>query len=402
MLFDSPELHALQTWKAGDYAADLELVCQFAQLAPGEVGRLAQMGLVWNDHTSQYVGAIWPRSNDAANFRSGQGYISTFLSTIEREKLPVEILLETKAEQLIVENGRVVGVTATGPCGEKVTARASKGVVLTTGGFGANVEMRMKYDTQWNGMLGPRVKTTNSPAIQGDGIRMAEAVGADLVDMGLIQLLPLTDIENGSTLYAVGEGTSMFVNREGKRFVNEMERRDVLSRAALAQPGGMFYRISSARNARVDKDGLNVYGLDVNALVKAGKIFRADTIEALARQISVDPKTLRATVEKWNDMCRRQVPDTDFGRPSCAPNVTLYEGPYYAEPRTPSVHHTMGGVRIDTASHVLDKEGKPIPGLYAAGEVTGGIHGTNRVGGNAIPDALGRGNLAGARAAAGE
>ena len=395
VLFDTPTLHALQTWKAGDYAAKLELVAELARIAPGQVDRLEKMGLEWNPYTTQYVGAIWPRSHDAKNFKSGIGYINTFRATIEKEKLPVEILYQTKAEKLIVKDGRVVGVEATGPNGEKVTASASKGVILTTGGFGANPEMRMKYDTQWGGKLGPDVKTTNSPAITGDGMRMAEAVGANLIDMGFIQLLPTTDPANGSITTAVAEGTSMYVNKEGKRFVNELERRDVLSRAALAQPDGVFYRITTVKNAKVDENGITAQGQSIKSLLKAKKVYEAPTIEELAKKVGMDPKVLGETVAKWNDFCRKQTVDPDFGRASCTPNVTLYEGPYYAEMRAPAVHHTMGGVEVDAQTRVLDKNGKVIPGLYAAGEVTGGLHGTNRVGGNAIPDALGNGQKAG-------
>lgn len=402
VLFDSPELHALQTWKAGDYVADLNMVYTLAQIAPSQVDNLNKMGLDWNDFTSQYVGAIWPRCHDAANFKSGQGYIDTYRSTITKENLPVEILLQTKAEKLITENGRVVGVEATGPNGEKVTARANKAVIITAGGFGANVDMRMKYDKLWGGKLDKSVKTTNSSAITGDGIRMAEAAGAQLIDMGLIQLLPVTDPETGSVATAVAQGTSMYVNQNGLRFVNEMGRRDELSKAALQQPGGYFYRITTVKNARVGKDGITVLGLNVKSLIKAGKVVEADTIEELAKKTGMNPNNLKTTVEKWNDFCRKQTADPDFGRPSCADNVTLYEGPYYAEKRAPAVHHTMGGIKTDTTAHVLGKDGKRIPGLFAAGEVTGGIHGANRVGGNAIPDALSFGEMAGRLAAKGE
>ena len=154
ILFDCPELHALQTYKAGDYVADLALIDKLSKLAPATVERLDKMGLKWNDFSSQYVGAIWPRCHDAANYTSGQGYIDTFRKTIEKEKLPVTILLQTKADELIKKDGRVVGVKATGPNGEKVTLNAKKGVIMTSGGFGANVEMRQKYDKLWGGKLG--------------------------------------------------------------------------------------------------------------------------------------------------------------------------------------------------------------------------------------------------------
>ena len=401
VLFDCEELHALQTYKAGDYAADLALIDLMTRMAPDTVKRLAEMGLDWNKFTSQYVGAIWPRSHDAANFTSGQGYIDTFRAAIEKEKLPVKFYYQTKAEDLIQKDGRIAGISAAGPNGSKVLVHAAKGVVLTSGGFGANIEMRMKYDKLWNGKLDQRIGTTNSPAITGDGIVMAEKAGAQLIDMGYIQLLPVTDPQNG-TVSGVCQGTAIYVNTDGKRFVNEMGRRDELSRAALAQKGGVFYRMCTVANSRVKPDGMTTMGQSIDTLIKAGKVVRGETIEELAEKTKIDPAVLRETFARFNDFCRKQNKDPDFGRPSCAPNIPMYEGPYYAELRTPSVHHTMGGVKIDTETHVVGTDGKAIPGLYAAGEVTGGIHGTNRVGGNAITDCLSFGNLAGIQAASGK
>lgn len=394
ILFDCPELHALQTYKAGDYAADLQLIDKLSRLAPATVDRLAKMGLKWNDFSSQYVGAIWPRCHDAANYTSGQGYIDTFRKTIAEEKLPVQILLQTKAKELIKKDGRVVGVKAEGPNGESVTLNARKGVIMTSGGFGANVEMRQKYDTIWGGKLGKNIGTTNSRAITGEGMLMAEKAGAKLIDMGYIQLLPVTDPQNG-TVSGICQGTAIYVNTEGKRFVNEMGRRDELSKAALAQPGGVFYRMCTVKNARLNKDGMTTLGLPIETFIKNGKVIRGENVNDLAKKINVDSKVLKETFDKFNEFCRSQGQDTEFGRPSCAPNIPMYEGPYFAELRTPSVHHTMGGIQVDVNSQTLDANGKPIPGLYAAGEVTGGIHGTNRVGGNAISDALTFGNEAG-------
>lgn len=394
ILFDCPELHALQTYKAGDYAADLQLIDKLSRLAPATVDRLTKMGLKWNDFSSQYVGAIWPRCHDAANYTSGQGYIDTFRKTIAEEKLPVQILLQTKAKELIKKDGRIVGVKAEGPNGESVTLNARKGVIMTSGGFGANVEMRQKYDTIWGGKLGKNIGTTNSRAITGEGMLMAEKAGAKLIDMGYIQLLPVTDPQNG-TVSGICQGTAIYVNTEGKRFVNEMGRRDELSQAALAQPGGVFYRMCTVKNARLNKDGMTTLGLPIETFIKSGKVIRGENVDDLAKKINVDPKVLKATFDKFNNFCRSQGQDAEFGRPSCAPNIPMYEGPYFAELRTPSVHHTMGGIQVNVNSQALDVNGKPIPGLYAAGEVTGGIHGTNRVGGNAISDALTFGNEAG-------
>lgn len=392
-MFDSPAWHALQTWSAGDYQADLALVEKLARIAPESVKSLESMGLDWNDFSSQYVGAMWPRSHDAENYKSGWGFIDTFLKTIEKEKLPVKIQLFTKAEKLLVENGRVVGVEGSTKDGQKVVARANNGVILATGGFAANVKMRMKYDGKW-GNLDEKLPTTNLSAITGDGIVMAEKVGANLVDMQYIQLLPICDPQTGSVQTTVSIGTPLYVNNLGKRFVNELERRDVISAAVLQQPQGRFWKVINEKNARIDKNGVNSYGLSVKTLIEQGKVVKADTVEELARKMGVPEDNLVETVKTWNEFCKKQV-DTEFGRPSCLENVTLFEGPYYADVHSPAVHHTMGGIQIDTDTHVLDKNGKIIPGLYAAGEVTGGIHGTNRVGANAIPDAISFGRVAG-------
>ena len=396
-VFDSPEYHAIQTFKSGDYAADINLVYELCKLAPVTAKHLAEMGFKWHDYSSQYVGALWPRSHDAANFKSGFGFIQTYEATIRDKHYPVEYLMQTRANELMINGSRVAGVKAVDADGNTIEIDATKGVVIASGGFGANVEMRMKYDKLWNGILDEKFPTTNSPAITGDGIRMAEKVGANLVGMEYIQLL-IGDPETGVTSTLVGQGTSMYVNREGKRFVNELERRDNLVKAILAQPQGDFFWITTEANAQIDDKGLNKYGLLVADLIKQGKIAKSDTIEGLAPFIGCDPAELKKTVEAWREMCRTQK-DPQFGRAAFMEDVTLDEGPYYAVHRSPSVHHTMGGIQINEKAQVIGKDGKPIPGLWAAGEVTGGLHGKNRVGANAIPDALSFGRIAGIGAA---
>ena len=397
-LFDSPEWHALQSYKAGDYAAQLPLVYALTKAAHENVTYLEGLGLVWKDDTSTIVGALWPRSHLPRNYTSGIAYIETFKQNIESQKLPVKILTQVKADELIVKDGRVTGVKATGADGTPYIFNAKKGVIIATGGFGANVEMRLKYDTLWDGMLVESVKTTNTPDITGDGIVMAEKVGANLIDMGYIQLLPNADPQTGASSGYVGTGTSMMVNKEGKRFVNELERRDVLVKAILKQPDGMMFFITNDKNAELNEKRENKYGENIENLVAVKKVFKGETPEALAKEIGVDPATLAQTIKDWNEFCKTQN-DPAFGRPACADDVTLFEGPYYASPRAPAIHHTMGGIQINEQAQALDKNGKVIPGLWAAGEVTGGIHGTNRVGANAIPDAVSFGRIAGENAA---
>ena len=401
-LFDSPELHALQTWKAGDYKGNLELVYVLAEEAPKMQSELASIGFKWNPDTQQVVGALWPRSNRASNYKSGVGYIDTFLNAIKAEKLPVTFLMNTRAEDILMENGKAVGVVGKADSGRTYKVLASDGVILTTGGFGANVEMRVKYDAIWDKKLGPNVMTTNVPGITGDGIRMASKVGADLIDMGYIQLLPTTDPYTGATNHAVSLTTGIYVNKDGRRFVNELGRRDELAKAALSQPDHKFFVLATSDANMIDKSGRNQYGIKVADLIRAKKVFKADSWDELAKKAGINPANLKKTVEEWVAFCKNPVNDP-FGRVSCDVGVRLDgKAPYYATVFTPSVHHTMGGVKIDAQTRVIGSNGKPIENLYAAGEVTGGIHGTNRVGCNAVPDALVFGRIAGLSAAQGK
>jgi flavocytochrome c len=393
-LFDSPELHALQSWKSGDRKANLELVYTLTQNVKPMMEELSSIGFEWRPKANQFVGALWPRSNRASNFKSGVGYVDTFLAYIKDKNLPVEFHLSTKADDLIIKGGRVVGVKAQSTDGTKYVLNAKNGVVIATGGFGANVKMRNDYDELWNKKLGKTTPTTNLPSATGDGITLATKAGAGLTQMGWIQLFPAGDPTTGATSFKLGENSCIYVNKNGKRYVNESERRDVLAKANLAQEGGVFYVISSAKRALVDKDGRNAYGVKVADILKSGKSYKADTLEELAQKAGINGKNLVETVKKWNEFCKTGKGD-EMGRPTCMDDHRLDEGgPYYATLMTPSVHHTMGGVVINSKAQVLTKDGKVIPGLYAAGEVTGGIHGTNRVGCNAVPDALVFGRIA--------
>lgn len=393
-LFDSPELHALQTWKSGDRKANLELVYTLTQNVKPMMQQLERIGFKWRPQANQFVGALWPRSNRSSNFKSGVGYVDTFLAYIKEKNLPVQIILNTAANDLLIKDGKVAGVLAQSKNGTKYVLNAADGVILTTGGFGANVKMRNEYDELWNKKLGPTTPTTNLPSATGDGITLAKKAGAGLTQMGWIQLFPAGDPTTGATSFKLGENSCIYVNKDGKRYVNESERRDVLAKANLAQEGGVFYVISSAKRALVDKDGRNAYGVKVEDILKSGKSYKADTLEELAKKAGINGKNLVETVKKWNEFCKKGTGD-EMGRPTCMDDHRLDEGgPYYATLMTPSVHHTMGGLTINSKAQVLNEAGRVIPGLYAAGEVTGGIHGTNRVGCNAVPDALVFGRIA--------
>lgn len=389
-LFDSVTLHALQTYDGGDYIGDIDLIAKYTAEAPVTLSWLEDMGMQVNPVVTMCVGALWQRSHSVvANTNIGYGYIEAVHHRAMESG--AEILFETEGTELITdESGAVVGVRAVGADGTQYEISAGKGVILATGGFGGDLDKVREIRED----IPESIKTTSISACTGDGIWMAQAVGAAVVDMEQIQLYPLASAVDGSTGFAmVGPTTAMYVNPKGERYVNENERRDVLAAAAFEQ-GGVIYCISDSVAANNTRD-IDV----VNYAVEQGAAYRADTLEELAQQLGMEPAVLVDTVNKFNGYVDAQS-DPDFGRTIYGDNLKIEVAPFYASARSPSVHHTMGGIKIDTDAHVLDAHGGIIPGLYAAGETTGGIHGGNRLGGNAISDALTMGRIAGETAAA--
>lgn len=386
-LFDSPEWHALQTLDAGDYIGDVKMVRTLTADALGTLHWLTENGVVWTDEVSTVVGALWNRSHQTPNV-SGADIITALQANAIAQG--VDLYLETKAEELIMEDGRVTGAILTNAKGEKVTVKASKGVIMATGGFSANVEMRVKYNGQWSD-IGETMKTNNSEGATGDGITMGLAAGANLVGMEWIQLMPLNPVSGGGISGYVN--SSLYFNKEGERFVAEDERRDVLAAGALAQTDKLFYILCDAEEAALRGRTEQVLGY----MVSAGMMYTGNTIAELAQNCGVPAEALEATVAKFNEAVAADTKD-EFGRTTWESAIDV--GPFYACSFSPCVHHTMGGLQINEKTEVLDVNGNVIPGFYAAGEVTGGIHGTNRVGGNAVPDALCFGKIAGEIAAA--
>ena len=384
-LFDSPELHMLHTYMGGKRTGldgtviepDLERARTFATNALDALEWAESIGAQWNDTTSTILGAMWPRSHGLAN-----GNVITILTDAAKAN-GVEIVTDTRANELIVENGKVVGVKATTSEGANVTLHANSGVVLATGGFSANAPMVVEYNNYWPG-LSDTMPSTNAPTITGDGIVMAKAVGADLVGMGFAQLMPSSHPVDGSLFSGIwgSAETQVFVNKEGKRYVNEYAERDVLSKAALEQTDGIFYIICDNKIAK---------NADVAGMEAKGNVVVADTLEELAEKLGIPADTFVETIERYNSFVDAQK-DDDFGKPLFGEKID--EAPFVATPRSPSLHHTMGGVKIDTNTHVISTEGNVIDGLYAAGEVTGGLHAGNRLGGNAMTDFLVFGRIA--------
>ena len=354
-----------------------------AHFRAGSLGGLIdRLGAQWVEQTSTILGAMWPRSHGLST--------GNVIPTLEKAALEagVEIVYNTAATEFIVEEGKVTGAKAVTKDGANVTLHANKGVVLATGGFSANAPMVVEYNNYWPG-LADTMPSTNAPTISGDGIVMAKAIGADLVGMGYAQLMPSSHPVDGSLFSGIwgSAETQMFVNKEGKRYVNEYAERDVLSKAALEQTDGIFYIIC-------DKD--ITANADVAGMEAKGNVVSANSLEELAEKLGLPVETFVAEVERYNQFTLNGV-DEDFGKPLFGQPID--EAPFTATPRSPSLHHTMGGVKIDTETRVIDTNGNPIEGLYAAGEVCGGIHAGNRLGGNAMTDFLVFGRIAGANAA---
>lgn len=395
---DSVEWHYTQTLSGGDYQGDPLLVHTLVSNAWDGVQWLMDLGMEFQDETAglfTVTGGLWPRAHKPVE-PLGTGFFKTYMNYIDKHD-NVDVMLNTCATEILVdENGKACGVVATGETGNTVTVKASKGVVVATGGFAANVELRSAYNTQWAD-LGDSIKTTNHAGATGDGIKLMQKLGADFVQMGNIQLLPLGDPVTGSLSGNIEHDveTRIFINKEGNRFVNEGGRRDDMTNALFAQTDAYMWIVMDS-DTYPTGDERNNFGETANQLVESGRAVKADTLEELAEKMNVPADALIAAVTEFNRHAEggdlAGTPD-EFGR-------TLYKtpidtAPFYAAARVPTVHHTMGGVRINVNAQVLDENGNVIPGLYAAGEVTGGIHGSNRLGGNALTDTVVFGRIAG-------
>jgi flavocytochrome c len=360
---------------------------------------LEGMGMEYRPTISLASGSLYPRTHNAVK-PNGTGYFDAFEAKLAGETNYTQ-LMNTTGKSLIMEGDKVAGVNAEGKDGNKVTLHANKGVILATGGFGGNVALRQEYceGEKWPD-LGPTVPTSNMPGVTGDGIFMARDAGAQLVNMEQIQLLHACNPITGATYDIVA--ADCFINQEGKRFVREDGRRDEMSKAILAQTGGIMYSVFSADFAPDPTTTKALGGMSLQYMLdnNVSKYVQADTLEELAKKIGMPPEALVQTVKDFNSYVDGLEKDP-LGRVAFS-GIKIEKGPFYAYPRSPAVHHTMGGVLIDEQTHALNAEGKPVPGLYCAGEITGVLHGANRVGGNAIVDFVVFGRIAGENAAEGK
>lgn len=387
---DSVEKYYNDILKGGYNLGNPELVRTIADNALKTAEWLRDyVGIKFRNKQSWYGGhevarTLWPEGD-------GPAYIDT-LEDKARE-LGVEFYLQTEATEIIKDSSdRVIGVNAVHKDGANYKFNASNGVIITTGGFGANIDMRQQYNKTWP-TLDSSIPTTNSPAITGDGINMAKNIGANLVGMENIQLYPVNNPATGNYYYidyARLNSTALLINKEGKRFVDEKSTRDVISDATLKQTESKVYELVDAKVV-AEQELYEKYGAEINQCLKQG-VLAIGTLEEVSKHFGISTTAVEETINHYNSLVDAGK-DTDFGRTGNLNKIG--DGPYFMFSSVVSVHHTMGGVQIDELARVIDTNGNPIPGLYAAGEATGGIHGGNRLGSVAVPDTAIFGRIAG-------
>ena len=384
--FDSVELMELDTMVGGKGINDPELVETLCEGTADAIDWLDENGITLHN-VSSFGGASVKRIHRPVNEEGKVVSVGAYMIPLLQEnceKRGIDIVLNTTVDTILTDaNGAAVGVSGTDKDGNTVVVNA-KSVILATGGFGANLDMVTQYKPELAGFM-----TTNAAGAQGQGIEMATAIGAGTVDMDQIQIHPTVEANTAALITEGlrGDG-AILVNANGERFVDEVGTRDVVSAAEIAQPGSYSWLIVDQAMA----DASSV----IQGYIKKGYTKTGATYEELAKELDVDPAAFANTMETWNSYVEAKN-DPDFGRTSFA--NPLNNGPYYAIKVTAGVHHTMGGVTINSATEVLKEDGTVIPGLFAAGEVTGGVHGANRLGGTAVADFVVFGRIAGESAA---
>ena len=379
---DSKELFYEETLKGGKNKNNPALLHRFVETAPQAIEWLADRGIMLNDITTT-GGMSIDRTHRPKDGSAVGGYlISGLVRNVTKRQ--IDVMLDTSVVDIVMEGGEVAAVRLLTDEQETLTIQ-TRSIIVATGGFSANSEMVVKYRPDLAGFV-----TTNHKGATGGGIALLERIGAGTVDMGEIQIHPTVEQK---TSYLVSEsirgGGAILVNQKGNRFFNEMETRDKVSAAIIALPEHYAYIVFD-EHVRVKNKAVDEY-------IAKGLVTSASTPAELAAKLGLDAEAFQATLTRYNGFVEKQ-DDEEFGRKT-ALRAPLNEGPYHAIQIAPGVHHTMGGVTINTDTCVLNANKQAIPGAYAAGEVVGGIHGGNRIGGNAVADIIIFGTLAGHQAA---
>lgn len=371
-----------ETLKGGGGTNDKELLRYFVDHSADAINWLDSIGITLSNVTFSGGMSVKRIHRPADGSAVGTYLVPRLEENVGKRNIPFFVNSDVKS--IIEKDGKVAGVKVNVD-GKTKTVNA-KAVIVTTGGFGANAKMVEKYRPDLKGYV-----NTNSDGSQGEGIKMIQKLGGATVDLDQIQIHPTVVQKNGMLVSEAvrGEG-AILINKNGKRFYNEMETRDKVSAAEMKQPGKFAYIVFD--------DALGDRAKQIAFYKEQGFVVEGKTIAELAKKLKIDPKTFEKTMSDWNKVVETKK-DTEFGRTTAMENK-LEKAPYYAIKIAPGIHHTMGGVKINTLTQVLNKKSAPITGLYAAGEVTGGLHGNNRIGGNAVADIIIFGRQAGTQAAA--
>ena len=378
---DTPERFAADTIRGGHGLNDPALVKALTENAASAEEWLLDLGAHFCHRMGRGGGQTRARGHGPCDGSPVGIEIMRVLGE-RADKDHIDMRLNNRVTKILMKNGKVSGVQVKTPKGmETINAKA---VILATGGFGANHKMVEKYRPELKGF-----STTNHPGATGDGIILAQQVGAGLTDIEQIQIHPTVIKKNGALISESMRARGGFLlNKNGKRFTNELLTRDVVSANELKQPGGIAYLVIDNSIYSKNKMAQNY---------TAEKLMtKCDTIADVAKLIGVDEKVVQASFDQYHKAFDNKKDDL-FGRPEML--IRMDQAPYFVAEVTPGIHHTMGGVTIDPKAEVLNKQKKPIPGLFAAGEVTGGVHGGNRIGGNAVADIVTFGRISGNSAA---
>ena len=367
---DTPERFAADTIRGGHGLNDPALVKALTENAASAEEWLLDLGAHFCHRMGRGGGQTRARGHGPCDGSPVGIEIMRVLGE-RADKDHIDMRLNNRVTKILMKNGKVSGVQVKTPKGmETINAKA---VILATGGFGANHKMVEKYRPELKGF-----STTNHPGATGDGIILAQQVGAGLTDIEQIQIHPTVIKKNGALISESMRARGGFLlNKNGKRFTNELLTRDVVSANELKQPGGIAYLVIDNSIYSKNKMAQNY---------TAEKLMtKCDTIADVAKLIGVDEKVVQASFDQYHKAFDNKKDDL-FGRPEML--IRMDQAPYFVAEVTPGIHHTVGGVKIDPQAEVLTPEKKPIPGLFAAGEVTGGVHGGNRIGGNAVADII--------------
>lgn len=382
-VIDSMKSFYQETFQGGGKLNDPAMLKFFVQHAPLAINWLAQHQLPLTGLTITGGMSRQRTHRPASTAPIGNYLVKGLMAALQKQDVPV--FTGTKVDKLLTDQGRVSGIEVVRDgATQLIHARA---VILATGGFGANAKLISTLRPDLAGL-----KTTNQPGATGDGLHLAKEVGAATRDLSFIQVHPTVQ-QDQPHAFLIGEAVrgegAILVNHDGQRFINELATRRIVSNAIFAQKTKSAFLIFD--------QGVRQRAKAIDFYAHIGLVKQADSVAALAKLIGVDEKQLTQTVDDWNHTVDQQASDP-FGRTTG--RQTLQQGPFAAIHVAPAIHYTMGGLHADPQTHVLDQNGRVLAGLYAAGEVVGGLHGNNRIGGNSIAETVVFGRQAGIQAVA--